>query len=346
MAQVFLISDYAAVGNFEDVPDTAIVLTPSIYLFAILAVGCVGLLVGAVELLFLNRRFAHRSLRVKLVGKTGFYMLFLLTVMLVTFPIAAAMEMGVSLVDRRVWERLTGFLFSTTGLGTSVQLTTSLVLSVFYAEISEHMGPRVLTNFLSGRYHTPKQERRVFLFSDMKESTRIAEALGNERYFEFLRAYYDALADAIVDHGGEVYQYIGDEIVVSWREAVGVRDALCLRCVARMKSDLAMQASRFLSAFGEAPDFRAGLQIGPVTTGEIGALKREIVFSGDILNQTARIQGLAKGSPFDVVVGGELASLMGPAAAPTLHPLGEVALRGREEKVEIFGFDPEAWALR
>ena len=58
---VFLLSDYAAVGNFTDVPDTAIKLTPGIFFFASLAVSAVGLLVGAIELVYLNNRFANKS---------------------------------------------------------------------------------------------------------------------------------------------------------------------------------------------------------------------------------------------------------------------------------------------
>lgn len=284
MFQVFLISDYTAAGSFSNVPDTSIVLDPGIYLFATLAVTALGCLVGAIELLYLSRRLTSVSLGAKLLGKTLFYAALLAAVTLVTFPIGAAMEMDTGLMDERVWERLRGFLISKTSLSNGVQLLTSLVASLFYAEISEHMGPHVLTNFLTGRYHTPKEERRVFLFSDMKSSTTIAERLGHARYFELLRAYYDALAAAIVDHGGEVYQYIGDEVVVSWPEAVGLRDAGCIRCVLQMKRDLHQRADWFEDRFGVVPDFKAGLQVGAVTTGEVGALKREIVFTGDVLN--------------------------------------------------------------
>ena len=345
MAQVFLISDYAAAGGFANVPDTAIALDGSIYVFASLAVAVVGCLVGAVELLYLNRRLSTLSLGAKLIGKTLFYAVLLAAVILVTFPIAAAMEMDTGLADPRVWDRLQGFLISKTSLSTGVQLTASLVVSLFYAEISEHMGPNVLTNFLTGRYHTPKEERRVFLFSDMKASTTIAERLGHARYFDLLRAYYDALADAIVDHGGEVYQYIGDEIVVSWPEATGLRDGACIRCVLAMKRDLGRRAEWFEERFGVAPDFKAGLQVGDVTTGEIGALKREIVFTGDVLNQTARIQGLCKTHGVDVLVGDALQAQL-PDGPWTLRSLGEQVLRGKDRRVEVFALDIEDAAPR
>jgi adenylate cyclase len=335
---VFTVSDRAAAAS-SGVPNTAIEVDLGIYLFACLAVAAVGCLVGAVELLYLNRRLASLSLGSKLVAKTLFYAVLLAGVVLVTFPIAAAMEMNTGLADRRVWERLGGFLISGAGLSTGVQLTASLVVSLFYAEISEHIGPRVLTNLLIGRYHAPKEERRIFLFSDMKSSTRIAERLGHAQYFELLRAYYNTLGDAIVDHGGEVYQHVGDEIVVSWPEKVGLGDSNCIRCVRRMKSDLRRQSSCFERRFGVVPDFKAGMQAGAVTTGQIGALKKEIVFTGDVLNQTARIQGHCKVHGVDVLVGDELEAGLGDADGWAFRSVGPHALRGKDQSVELFALD-------
>jgi adenylate cyclase len=180
----------------------------------------------------------------------------------------------------------------------------------------------------------------------MKGSTTIAERLGHARYFVLLRAYYDALADAIVDHGGEVYQYIGDEIVVSWPEEVGLRDGNCLRCVLRMKRDLHERAGWFEEQFGLVPDFKAGLQVGPVTTGEIGALKKEIVFTGDVLNQTARIQGLCTTYGADVLIGDELRARLGTHDAWTFRSLGEQVLRGKDQPVELFALEAQAASLQ
>ena len=337
--QVFSVTNRAAAGAFSGAPDPAIDVDAGIYLFGSLAVAAVGCLVGAIELLYLNRRLASLSLGSKLVAKTVFYAALLAIVMVVTFPIAAAMEMNTGLTDRRVWDRLVGFVLSGDSLGTGVELTASLVASLFYGEISEHLGPRVLTNLLIGRYHTPKEERRVFLFSDMKSSTSIAERLGHAQYVELLKAYYNALGDAILDHGGEVYQHVGDEIVVSWPEKVGLRDSNCIRCVQRMKSDLQRQSASFERRFGVVPDFKAGMQAGAVTTGQIGALKKEIVFTGDVLNQTARIQGQCKVHDIDVLVGDELMAGLGNADEWAFRSLGAHALRGKDQPVELFALD-------
>ncbi|NNM04311.1 MAG: adenylate/guanylate cyclase domain-containing protein [Gemmatimonadetes bacterium] len=339
MSQVLLVSDYAATSGFANIAETDIELSLPIYLFASLATTVVGFTVGAVEVLYLNRLFATRSFSEKIIGKTAFYLVLMAGVILVTYPIAAAMEMDTSLVDARVWERLRGFLISKSSLSAGVQLTTSLIASLFYAEISEHLGHQVLTNFLTGRYHTPTVERRIFLFSDMKSSTQIAEVLGHARYFELLRAYYDSLADAIIDHRGEVYQYIGDEIVISWPEEKGLMQNECIRCVLRMKEDLRARAPWFKDRFGVVPGFKAGMQRGSVTTGEIGALKKEIVFTGDVLNQTARIQGLCSEMAADVLVAGELRARLGEGEGWTFRSLGTHELRGKEQAVELFALE-------
>ena len=336
---VFSISNYAAVGSLSADSHEAIQLDAGIYVFASLASVAVGCLVGVIELLFLNRAFATRSLGAKLVGKTLFYVAFLTVVVVVLYPIAAAMEMGTGLSDDRVWQRLGAFAVSMESLSTGVQITTSLVVSLFYAEISEHLGARVLTNFLTGRYHTPKRERRVFLFSDMKSSTAITERLGYARYFEFLRAYYDTLADAVVQHEGEVYQYIGDEIVVSWPEEAGLRDGNSVRCALAMREALRARAGWFEERFGVAPDLRAGVQTGDVTTGEIGALKKEIVFTGDVLNQTARIQALCKPLGEDVLVGDALATRLDRVDRWGLRSVGDHELRGKHHPVRLFAVD-------
>ena len=61
----------------------------------------------------------------------------------------------------------------------------------------------------------PKAEDRVFLFLDLEGSTQLAERLGSALYFELLRRCLDDLTEPILETEGEIYQYAGDEIVVT-----------------------------------------------------------------------------------------------------------------------------------
>jgi adenylate cyclase len=48
----------------------------------------------------------------------------------------------------------------------------------FIDDINHLLGQNVLLNFITGRYHRPRLEQRVFLLIDMQGSTALAERLG------------------------------------------------------------------------------------------------------------------------------------------------------------------------
>jgi adenylate cyclase len=257
-------------------------------------------------------------------------------ILLITYPIAAMLELDVRISDAAVWDKTRRFFLSITFLSTLVQLSFSLSLSLLYAAISENLGHQVLKNFFSGKYHQPRQEQRIFMFLDMRDSTAIAEKLGHVRYFELLSRYYEAMSDPIINSLGEVYQYIGDEVVVSWTLENGLKDANCLKCYFGLKEALGHQGDSFRQAYGVVPDFRAGMHLGEVTTGEIGALKKEIVFTGDVLNTTARLQSLAKEYRTDLLLSGDLIDLLPKDGSQEFKQLGARSLRGKKEETLLF----------
>ena len=314
----------------------AINVTLEVFVFASIAVTVVGLLVGAIEVVWMGELFRKKSFLQKIGYKVVFYTFFLLVVIFITFPIAAGVELHSSPFDPIVWERFSNFLISIEFASTLVSISFSLFVSLFYSEISENIGHGVLMNFFTGKYHKPTEEKRIFMFSDMKSSTTIAEQLGHIKYFELLREYYSDFSDAIVRHSGEVYQYIGDEIVISWKYEDGIKNNNCINCFFAMRKDLSKRADRYISSFGVVPTFKAGLHVGKVTTGEIGALKKEIVFTGDVLNTTARIQSLCNQYDVDVIVSKNLSTALQFDNEFQIESLETVLLKGKEEKMELF----------
>ena len=318
----------------------AINITPEVFVFASLAVTAVGLLVGATEVLWLGKLFSKKSFSKKIAYKVIFYTLFLLVVIFITFPIAAGVELHVSPFEHLVWERFLNFLANIEFASTLVSISFSLFVSLFYSEISENIGHGVLMNFFTGKYHSPIEEKRIFLFSDMKSSTTIAEQLGHIKYFELLKEYYSDFTDAIIRHSGEVYQYVGDEIVISWTYEKGIKDNNCINCFFAMKEDLNKRANWYSATFGVAPSFKAGFHIGKVTAGEIGALKKEIVFTGDVLNTTARIQGLCNQYNVDNLISEDLIKELQLGHKFQISSLGMNELRGKEDSLELLTIQP------
>lgn len=333
---VFMFVEYAALGGGNDQQPTAIQLDYKVVIFACLAVTGVGLLVGSIELMYLKDKFAKESFTRKILYKLLIYALFFFVIIFLTFPIAASIELKTTVFDRQVWQKYFDYLTSLTNVSTNVQLTASLLLSLFYAEISDNIGHGVLLNFFTGKYHKPIEEQRIFMFLDMKSSTTIAEKLGHIEYFKLLKEYYADLSDAIIEHAGEVYQYVGDEIVVSWTYKAGSENLNCIRCFFAMKEDLQKRAARYHKRFGLLPTFKAGIHLGEVTTGEIGVIKQEIIFTGDVLNATARIQGLCNTYGVDLLLSGDLVNDLQVAATFPVKSLGKTALRGRQEEVELY----------
>jgi len=250
--------------------------------------------------------------------------------------VASALETGISLLEIDAWQKLGRFLISISFLTTLFHLSVRLMVCLIYSAISENLGHQVLLNFFSGKYHQPKIEKRIFMFLDMKSSTTIAEALGHVTYFKFLQSYYDGFSNAIIQNRGEVYQYIGDEIVITWPLENGIKNNHCIRCFFDMKKDLLALENSFKKKFQVVPDFKAALHFGEVTTGEIGALKKDIFFTGDVLNTTARILGLSATLQEDLLISGPLKEKLQDSNTFKIKALGIQKLKGKTKSIPVF----------
>ena len=197
-------------------------------------------------------------------------------------------------------------------------------------------------SFILGKYHHPKEEVRIFMFADIKSSTTIAEKLGNVRYFQLLNDFFDDITDPIIYTRGEIYQYVGDEVVVSWSMKNGVPNANCLKCFFEMRQALSKKAKTYEEKYGLVPEFKAGLHVGEVTTGEIGAIKKDIVYSGDVLNSAARIQALCNEYHQKLMISEQLWKQLDEPPQYKTTNLGQIELRGKEAKLNLVGIEAEA----
>lgn len=336
---VFLCIEYAALAVIENqsISKSGIYITPKIFVFAIISVFFIGCLVGFIEVRFINKFFVAKSFPTKLISKFIIYVVFMLSVMFVFYHLAASIEMQKSVFSNVVSERYKAFFFSITNISTSIQLGFSLLLSLLYAEIRDNLGQNVLLNFFTGKYHKPIVERRIFMFTDMKDSTTIAEKLGNVKYFNFLRSYYNDLSGAILNHNGEVYQYIGDEIVISWHDVSQNSTQNSVNCFFAMKKELLEKRDVYLKEYGVFPEFKAAIHKGEVTVGEIGALKKEIFFTGDVLNTTARIQSLCSKFKMDLLVSKLIVNDLKCKKNLIIKHIESRTLKGKTKVITIFG---------
>lgn len=333
---IFLVIEYAATKGMDYSAHGAIKLNYQIVLFALPAVTLVGFIIGIIELLFINNLFAKKSFFFKVIGKLILYSFLLFVIICITYPIAASLELKTNILNVEVWTKFLKYLNSITFFSTGFQMAVSLIFTLFYYEISEKVGANAFWNFIIGKYHKPKNELRIFMFVDMKSSTAIAEKIGHQQYFKLLKWYYNIISEGVIKYSGEIYQYVGDEMVVSWKVSVAKNNENCIKGFFKMKDDLMKQKQLFINEFKDFPKFKAGIHVGEVTTGEIGRLKKDIIFTGDTLNTTARIQSLCNDFSVDLLVSESLLKIL--ELEPIFSPkfIAHQKLRGKEKPVKLY----------
>jgi len=318
---------YPATGN-NYIFERSIFTTP-------LSALMTGILIGVLEIVYFRKWFIKKSFTKKILYKSLIYLVIILLFLTITLIITAN-DVPAAITSKSFWSSALAFFTDYSMLSVTLYIASIIVVTQFYTEVSESMGPGVLSNFFIGKYHSPVEEERVFMFLDMKSSTEIAEKLGHVKYFEMLKEYFSDLSEPVIDYGGEIYQYAGDEMIVSWNLKNGVKNNNCICCFFAMKASIIGQDDKYKEKFGVLPRFKAGFHCGKVTTGEIGVLKKEIIFTGDVLNTTARIQGLCNQFNVDLLVSNDLVKKMDLYPLYQTKSLGDNKLRGRDETMELF----------
>lgn len=210
----------------------------------------------------------------------------------------------------------------------------SLVINTSF-QFSRKIGPGMFANWVTGRYYNPREEERIFMFLDMKDSTTLAEQLGNLKFSALVRDFFRDLTYPVLETKGEVSHFIGDEVVLTWKLEQGLSKWNCVQAFFKMKTTIKDRSEHYMSQYGLVPEFKAGLHVGKVVATEVGEIKSEIVFHGDVLNTAARIQALCNGEGYGLLMSGDLAARLPSQSGWAVMPLGARVLKGKAHDVEI-----------
>jgi len=209
-------------------------------------------------------------------------------------------------------------------------------LMVFFLQINHLLGEGVLWKFIRGKYHHPREEERIFMFLDMKSSTTIAEQLGHVRFYTLLNELFCEISQPVLQTKAQIYQYVGDEVVLTWEVDHGLQNSNCIKTFFLFRERLQQNSESYFKKFGVKPEFKAGLHFGKVVSAQIGDLKQEIVYNGDVLNTTARIMGECNTYQRDCLVSGTLMNRLQQTNGFQWEKVDTVTLRGKETEVELF----------
>jgi adenylate cyclase len=220
-------------------------------------------------------------------------------------------------------------------LVTAYFIICSLLFS-FIRLSNDKFGKGMIFKMLIGRYRKPREVERIFMFLDLKSSTAHAEQLGHLKYSQLIQDCFFYLNKIINRYDAEVYQYVGDEAVLSWTPKRGIRHLNCIKLFFDFERKLKRHSKYYQKKYGVQPEFKAGLHSGKIIIAEVGTVKKELAYHGDVINTTSRIQEQCNEFGESLLISEEFLLKLNLGNKFVTKPLGDELLEGKKEELRLF----------
>jgi len=201
-------------------------------------------------------------------------------------------------------------------------------------QVNLFLGSNNFWKLFRGRFYTPREEERIFMFLDLESSTKHAENLGHIEYSKMVQDCFNDLG-VIVENEAEIYQYVGDEVILTWKLKDGLRGQNCLNAYFNFKQKLDKRKEHYIQNYNFTPHFKAGMNAGIVTVAEVGKYKKEIAYHGDTINTAARIQGKCNELKQELLISESLKNELSKTGF-IFDKLGRIELKGKESQILLY----------
>jgi len=185
---------------------------------------------------------------------------------------------------------------------------TYITIVLYRASTEEHEKRKIKAMF--GKYVSPDvvaqmidnppelggvdRELTVF-FSDIRGFTSLSETLSPQELVKHLNEYLSAMTDIILETGGTLDKYVGDEIMCFWGAPLEVKDHAFRACDCALKQKKRLQELNESWPAEKRLAIGIGLNTGIMTVGNMGSEGRmNYTLMGDNVNLGARLEGTNK----------------------------------------------------
>lgn len=254
---------------------------------------------------------------------------------------------------------LTNVIFHGHSVAVSLGLTLQLIMSSlfpplfiylmflgmalnFVRAIGNRFGHGILFNYLVGKYREPVEEDRIFMFIDLNGSTKIAERLGHTKYSRFLNKCFSDLASLLPRYDAEIYQYVGDEAVVTWNMRGLDNHTKPAFLFFEYERLLLRNETVYREKFGVFPTFKASINAGPVIVTELGLRKKELAYHGDVLNTASRVLEMCSKMKKRLLTTAVLSDIFKKDHSLSVQFVSDLVLRGKNNTTAVFCIEEEA----
>jgi len=190
-------------------------------------------------------------------------------------------------------------------------------------------------SWLLGLINKPREEKRIFMFLDMKSSTTIAEKLEHKKFSYLVQDVFNDLA-VVDNYNGEIYQYLGDGAIISWNLKKGLRKNNAIRSYFAFLHVINKRSRYYQRKYGLVPKFKAGMHAGDVMVLQVGQIRRDISYNGDTINTAARIESMCNELKQNFLISSDLFIILKDQKAFNFKTVGNIKLKGKRKTVEIY----------
>ena len=214
-----------------------------------------------------------------------------------------------------------------------------MLLSVginFFRALGNRLGHSVLISYAMGKYKEPTEEDRIFMFIDLKNSTTIAERLGHTKYSRLLNQCFNDLSTLLNQHDAEVYQYVGDEAVITWLARGLKSPSIPVQLFFEFCDRLKKKDADYQLKFGWSPRFKAAINAGKVTVTEVGHQRRDLAYHGDVLNTGSRVLALCSQLKKDLLVTTPITQGLEEDSRLAVRFVQDLILKGKSQSTSVY----------
>jgi len=217
-----------------------------------------------------------------------------------------------------------------------VQAFKGSIIIVFLFQLDDLLGDGTFRRYTVGRFHKPRQQEMVFMFLDLKSSTKLAEELGDDKYYSLVDDFFHDISRPIIECDAEIYKYVGDEVIIMWPMDKAVQSPNCVDLFFMVRQKIRRRKEHYMNKYGVIPVFKAGMHGGMVVSALIGDIRKEIVYSGDVLNTASRLEEICNDYNAELLISDTVYNKLKWTGRYNTNSLGVLQLKGKLKPLEVF----------
>ncbi len=177
------------------------------------------------------------------------------------------------------------------------------------------------------------EKKMSVLFVDIRDFTNLSEQMGPEDTFKFINGYLRRMEPAIVENGGFIDKYIGDEIMALFEKNA---DSAVNAAVGMLK--ILAKYNLIRQKIGRpAIEIGIGINTGDLMLGTVGSKSRiDTTVIGDTVNLGSRLQHLTKVYNVPLLISHYTFAELEQPVKHALRLVAWVQVRGKSKKVAVF----------